>query len=195
MTRVMVLGMHHINVSQEQWNKNPKASHYKVPAIDLCGSDYGIDFYKALDGNYKCIGGTVNSWGTGFIPVDKNGKAEQVMLADGTIGYFGVYMVHSNLNYPKGKIYRRGTVMYQEGSYAGRNRVGNHIHLEVFRYNPKTERVPKRVPVKGNIYNTYRFSDASYIDPSELWIASDYSKIVNLSGMSFGITTLNDCTH
>lgn len=196
MTRVLVIGMHHINVTQPQWNQSKTSSHYNVPAIDLGGEDTGIDYYRALDGDYKCIGGTVNSWGTGFIPVDENGQPEEVMLADGTIGYYGIFLVHSNLKYTRGKIYKKGQVIYQEGNYTGyANRsMGYHIHLEVFNYNPKTCKVPKRVKVKDNIYNTYRFSDSSYIDPSELWIATDYSKIVNLNGMAFGLTTLKDCT-
>lgn len=190
--RKLTIGMRTVNVSQRQWNPSRSASHYNLPAVDLCGEDRGIDRWRAMDGAYKCIGGTYNSWGTAFIPVTPDGKPEMVELADGTQGYFGLFLVHSNISYKKGTIYPQGSTMYYEGTY--KNQTGNHIHAEVFRYNPKRPTVPKRESVPDNRYNTYRFTEASYIDPSELWIITDYSRVFNCEnmGQSFGRCTLQE---
>ena len=180
--RKLTIGMHHIRVTQPQWNPARESSHWGVPAVDLAGSDSGIDYFKAIDGAYKIIGFWGTSGGTGFIPVDANGKPEPVELADGKEYYAGLYMVHDSTPRKLGAIIPRGGVMYQEGTKG--KATGNHIHLEVFRYNPARPILPKRVAVKGNRYGSYAFQD--YIDPSMLWVDRSYSAIVNLSGQSFG---------
>ncbi len=180
--RKLTIGMHHINVTQPQWNPDRESSHWSVPAVDLAGSDSGIDYFKAIDGAYKIIGFWGTSGGTGFIPVDANGKPEPVELADGKEYYAGLYMVHDSTPRKLGTIIPKGGVMYQEGTKG--KATGNHIHLEVFRYNPALPILPKRVAVKGNRYGSYAFQD--YLDPSMLWVDRSYSAIVSLSGQSFG---------
>ena len=180
--RKLTIGMHHIRVTQPQWNPARESSHWGVPAVDLAGSDSGIDYFKAIDGAYKIIGFWGISGGTGFIPVDANGKPEPVELADGKEYYAGLYMVHDSTPRKLGAIIPRGGVMYQEGTKG--KATGNHIHLEVFRYTPARPILPKRVAVKGNRYGSYMFQD--YIDPSMLWVDKSYSTIVELNGQTFG---------
>ncbi len=180
--RKMTIGMHHIRVTQPQWNPARESSHWGVPAVDLAGSDSGIDYFKALDGAYKIIGFWGASGGTGFIPVDASGRPEKVLLADGKEYYAGLYMVHDSTLRKLGAIIPKGGVMYQEGTKG--KATGNHIHLEAFRYNPACPILPKRVAVKGNRYGSYAFQD--YIDPSMLWIDRSYSTIMELSGQTFG---------
>ncbi len=180
--RKLTIGMHHINVTQRQWNSARQSSHWGIPAVDLAGSDSGIDFFKALDGAFKIIGFWGTSGGTGFIPVDASGKPEKVLLADGKEYYAGLYMVHDSTARKLGAIIPKGGVLYQEGTKG--KATGNHIHLEVFRYDPEHPILPKRVAVKGNVYGSYMFQD--YLDPSMLWIDRSYSTIVSLNGQSFG---------
>lgn len=180
--RKLTIGMHHINVTQRQWNSARQSSHWGIPAVDLAGSDSGIDFFKALDGAFKIIGFWGTSGGTGFIPVDASGRPEKVLLADGKEYYAGLYMVHDSTARKLGAIIPKGGVLYQEGTKG--KATGNHIHLEVFRYDPEHPILPKRVAVKGNAYGSYMFAD--YLDPSMLWVDRSYSAIVSLSGQSFG---------
>lgn len=180
--RKMTIGMHRIRVTQPQWNPARESSHWSIPAVDLAGSDSGIDYFKALDGAYKIIGFWGTSGGTGFIPVDASGRPEKVLLADGKEYYAGLYMVHDSTLRKLGTIIPKGGVMYQEGTKG--KATGNHIHLEVFRYDPAHPILPKRVAVKGNHYGSYAFQD--YIDPSMLWVDKSYSTIMELCGQTFG---------
>ena len=180
--RKLTIGMHHINVTQPQWNPARETSHWGIPAVDLAGSDSGIDFFKALDGAFKIIGFWGTSGGTGFIPVDASGKPEKVLLADGKEYYAGLYMVHDSTARKLGAIIPKGGVLYQEGTKG--KATGNHIHLEVFKYDPAHPILPKRVPVKGNVYGSYMFAD--YLDPSMLWVDKSYSTIMELCGQTFG---------
>lgn len=189
--RKMTIGMHHINVTQKEWNPKKTSSHYLIPGVDLAGEDTGIDFYKALDGRYLSLGQWGGKWGTAFIPVDEKFKPQKTELADGRQGYYGIYLCHDNHPHIRGRVYNIGDVMYMEGTSGGKA-TGNHIHMEVFQFDPHNYwKFPEREYVKGNVYNTYRFK--RYWNPSELWVATDYSTIVNLNGQTFGLTTLNDC--
>ncbi len=78
-------------------------------------------------------------------------------LADGKEYYAGLYMVHDSTSRKLGAIIPKGSVMYQEGTKG--KTTGNHIHLEVFRYNPTRPILPKRVADKGNRYGSYMFQD------------------------------------
>lgn len=188
----MVLGMHHVNVTQKEYERSKTSTHYHLPAIDLAGEDTGIDYYKALDGRYMCIGTWGPSGGTAFIPVDSRNKPEKTMLADGRVGYFGIYMVHDWGSHYKYRIYRVGDVMYKEGTKG--NATGNHIHLEVFEYDPKH---PYTIPERTkNDVGQWMFKDTGKtraINPSELWIATDYSTRIDNKKQTFGETTLSDC--
>ena len=100
-------------------------------AIDMAGSDVGIDFWYA-QGRWKCMAGP---WGNGtyfFCPVDENGKTTQVHCADGKDRIVTLALTHSEQKYVKsivGKIYENGTPMYEEGVKGWAT--GNHIHAEV----------------------------------------------------------------
>lgn len=207
--RKMVIGMHHLNVSQCQWMPYDVSSHHNVPAVDLAGSDIGRDYWKALDGKYKSIGTYGGANGTGFIPIDANNNPEQTEAADGSVDYYGIYLVHDNNAHKAGVIYNVGDVMYTEGtkglSYTGTP--PNHIHCEVFKFNPSNPVLPARIVVTsgtvgavpgGKPLQTSRFPDGVYLDPSELWYASDYTTVVKMGAsdggwkQTFGVTTLAD---
>ena len=100
-------------------------------ALDMAGSDSGIDFWYA-QGRWKCIAGP---WGNGtffFVPVDAKGDITKVHCADGVDRIVTLALTHSNQLYVKstvGKIYENGEPMYEEGVKGWAT--GNHIHAEV----------------------------------------------------------------
>lgn len=100
-------------------------------AMDLAGSDNGVDFWFA-QGNWKCIAGP---WGNGtyfFTAVDDNGTYCKVHCADGVDRFITLALTHSMTQYIKttvGKIYKSGEPMYEEGTKGFAT--GNHIHLEI----------------------------------------------------------------
>lgn len=100
-------------------------------AMDLAGSDSGIDFWYA-QGNWKCIAGP---WGNGtyfFTAVDDNGLYCKVHCADGVDRFITLALTHSEeryINSEVGKIYKSGKPMYEEGKKGFAT--GNHIHLEI----------------------------------------------------------------
>lgn len=192
MTRVLTIGMHHVNVTQKEYERSRKSTHFKLPAVDLAGEDTGIDFYRALDGKYMCVGTWGPSGGTAFIPIDEHNRPEKTMLADGTIGYYGIYMCHDWSNHYKFSIYRIGDVMYKEGRKG--NTTGNHIHLEVFRFDPKNPYVvPKRTQNEVGQWMFEETGKTGPVNPSELWVATDYSVRVDSKKQTFGETTLEAC--
>lgn len=120
-------GMKVINISQLPY------SSFSHPngAMDMCGSDNGVDFWFA-QGDWKCIAGP---WGNGtyfFTHVDSNGRYEKVHCADGTDRYVTIALTHSEERYVDtvvGRIYKNGKPMYEEGKKGFAT--GNHIHYEV----------------------------------------------------------------
>ena len=120
-------GMKVINITQL-----PGGS-YSHPngAMDLAGSDNGIDFWFA-QGNWKCIAGP---WGSGtyfFMSCDKNGAPAAVHCADGVDRIVTLALTHSARIYVRptvGKVYGTGTPIYEEGTVG--NATANHIHVEV----------------------------------------------------------------
>lgn len=129
----LCFGMHHLNISQL-----PGGSYsHKNLALDLCGSDRGIDFYFAKCCAWKCIAGP---WGFGtyfFIPCDSKGNHIPVMCADGKQRKVTLALTHSEKKYVKttvGKIYAKNQPMYEEGMNGKASNPaisGNHIHLEI----------------------------------------------------------------
>lgn len=123
----LCIGMKVINITQLPGGS---LSH-KNKAIDLAGSDAGIDYWFS-QGRWKCIG----AWGTAgtnfFTAVDQNGNYTKVHCADGHDRYVTIALTHSNRKYAKtmvGRIYTDGMPMYEEGTNG--NATGNHIHCEV----------------------------------------------------------------
>lgn len=124
----LVFGMKMINISQL-----PGGS-YSHPngALDMVGSDNGIDFWFA-QGYWKAIAGP---WGNGtyfFMSCDAKGAPAAVHCADGKDRIVTLALTHSARQYVRtqvGKVYGTGTPMYEEGT-VGQNVTGNHIHVEV----------------------------------------------------------------
>ena len=100
-------------------------------AIDMAGSDRGIDFWFS-QGRWKCIAGP---WGNGtffFVPVDESGNVTKVHCADGVNRVVTLALTHSNQLFTRsmvGRIYENGVPMYEEGTKGWAT--GNHIHAEV----------------------------------------------------------------
>ena len=100
-------------------------------AMDMAGSDAGIDFWFA-QGRWKCIAGP---WGNGtyfFTAVDAKGNVEKVHCADGKDRVVTLALTHSAKKYVKtklGAIYENGIPLYEEGTVG--KATGNHIHYEV----------------------------------------------------------------
>ena len=123
----LCFGMKVLNISQLPGGS---FSHPNF-AMDLCGSDNGIDFWFA-QGNWKC---TAGPWGNGtyfFVSCDKTGKAVPVHCADGKDRIVTLALTHSEQRYVKtqvGKVYLDGEAMYEEGEKG--QATGNHIHLEI----------------------------------------------------------------
>ncbi len=123
----LCFGMKVINVTQV-----PGGS-YSHPnnAMDLAGSDNGVDFWYA-QGNWKCIAGP---WGNGtyfFTAVDDDGTYCKVHCADGKDRFITLALTHSLERYIDtvvGKTYKNGQPMYEEGTKGFAT--GNHIHLEI----------------------------------------------------------------
>ena len=97
-------------------------------AMDMAGSDAGIDFWFA-QGRWKCIAGP---WGNGtyfFTAVDAKGNVEKVHCADGKDRVVTIALTHSAKKYVKtklGAIYQNGIPLYEEGTVG--KATGNHIH-------------------------------------------------------------------
>ena len=123
----LCFGMKVINITQLPGGSYSHPNY----AMDLAGSDSGIDFWYA-QGNWKCIAGP---WGNGtyfFIPVDAAGNTVSVHCADGVNRVVTIALTHSENKYIKtkvGTIYKNGMPMYEEGVKG--KATGNHIHLEI----------------------------------------------------------------
>lgn len=127
MTYNLVFGMKVISFSQL-----PGGS-YSHPnnALDMIGSDNGVDFWFA-QGYWKAIAGP---WGNGtyfFMSCDAKGAPAAVHCADGKDRIVTLALTHSARQYVRtqvGKVYGTGTPMYEEGTVG--KATGNHIHVEV----------------------------------------------------------------
>ena len=130
-------GMKVINFSQLPGGNKSHPNY----ALDLAGSDTGIDFWYA-QGRWKCIKKIWKNYYTFlFCPVDPAGNYTKVHCADGVDRIVTIALTHSDsvsirdafgriLSTIKvGYIYENGAPMYQEGKDG--NATGNHIHLEV----------------------------------------------------------------
>ena len=121
-------GMKVINVTQLPGGSFSHPNY----AIDLAGSDAGIDFWFAV-GNWKCIAGP---WGNGtffFKSCDAAGNTAKVRCADGRDRVITLALTHASGLYVKpvvGKVYHDTQPMYEEGR-VGKGVTGNHIHAEI----------------------------------------------------------------
>ena len=171
-------GMKVINITQLP------QGNYSHPnyAMDLAGSDMGIDFWFS-QGRWKCHAG---EWGNGtyfFIPVDEKGKTCKVHCADGKDRVVTIALTHSNKRYIKtqvGKIYDNGVPAYEEGT-KGRA-TGNHIHLEVALGVQSTKHYDSKL-------NVYRMNNE--LNPLEMFFVNKaFSKI---APSSLGKNKLKSC--
>lgn len=143
-------------------------------AVDLAGSDSGIDFYFA-QGPLKCIAGP---WGSGtyfFVPVDANGVPTKVHCADGVDRIVTLALTHSERKYIKttvGKIYPDQTPCYEEGKLG--KATGNHIHLEVAEGIRESKYYDKKLKV-------YRMEGE--LDPIKtIFVNKSFSTVTNTHG-------------
>lgn len=124
-------GMKVINITQLPGGSYSHPNY----ALDLAGSDSGIDFWYAV-GNWKCMAGP---WGNAtyfFKSCDAAGNTVKVRCADGRDRVITLALTHGAGLYIKpvvGKVYRDGQAMYEEGrvSQPGQKITGNHIHAEI----------------------------------------------------------------
>lgn len=120
-------GMKVINITQL-----PGGS-YSHPnnAVDLAGSDAGIDFWFAV-GNWRC---TAGPWGNGtyfYVSCDASGNQAKVRCADGRDRVITLALTHAAGLYVRpvvGRVYRDGQQLYEEGRVG--QATGNHIHAEI----------------------------------------------------------------
>lgn len=143
-------------------------------AMDLAGSDNGIDFWFA-QGDWKCIAGP---WGNGtyfFVPVNSAGNTTAVHCADGVDRIVTIALTHSETKYVKtkvGAIYRNGTPMYEEGVKG--KATGNHIHLEVAAGAQSTK-------TYDSAYKVYRMKNE--LNPLKVFYVNEaFSKVTNSKG-------------
>ena len=153
-------------------------------AIDLAGSDSGIDFAFALGDFWKCIGGP---WGSNtyfFTACDESGNPVPVHCADNANRIVTVAMTHARFNYVAkpyiGQIYKSGDPMYEEGTYSIDPKVqitGNHIHYEVAGGLQTTKSYDSSMGV-------YRM--ANELKPEDVcYICDSFSRVANLGGAQF----------
>ena len=130
----LCLPMKVINITQHS------GGSYSHPngALDLAGSDTGIDFAFAMGNFWRCISGPWGSHTYFFTACDEAGNAVPVHCADGKDRIVTVAMTHAAFQYVKapviGKIYKNGEPIYEEGTYSADPNIritGNHIHYEV----------------------------------------------------------------
>ena len=170
-------GMKVINITQLP---SDRYSHPNF-AMDLAGSDSGIDFWYA-QGRWKCIAG---EWGNGtyfFIPVDQNGNITKVHCADGKDREITIALTHSLKQYittKVGTIYENGIPMYEEGTKG--QATGNHIHLEIAEGKQDTKHY-------DSVLKVYRMNNE--LNPLKLmFVNKGFSEIKNTQGV-----TLPTCT-
>ncbi len=169
----LCLPMKVINITQHS------GSNFSHPngALDLAGSDAGVDFAFALGNYWRCIAGP---WGSNtyfFTASDAKGNPVTVHCADGVNRIVTVAMTHSNLRYNKpiiGKVYSDGEAIYEEGT-AGQA-TGNHIHFEVAEglHYSKT---------KDYNLNVYRMPNE--LKPEDVcFICDSFSKVKSMGGVT-----------
>lgn len=179
----LCLGMKVINITQLPGGS---LSH-KNKAMDLAGSDSGIDYWYA-QGKWKCTG----SWGTAgtyfFSPVDSKGNYTKIHCADGKNRFVTLALTHSDKKYAHttvGKIYDNGVPMYEEGTNG--NATGNHIHVEVAEGIQTTK-------TRNKSLGYYIFHSSKYfyftmqneLDPVKVFFINDsFSTVKNTLGAKF----------
>ena len=126
-------------------------------AIDLAGSDAGIDYWYAV-GNWRCLA----TWGEAgtyfFVSCDAVGNTCKVRCADGHDRVITLALTHGAGFYVKpviGKVYLDGQVMYEEGRKG--KATGNHIHAEI----AQGTQTRKYYDAKMNVYRMNNELDIS----------------------------------
>lgn len=126
-------------------------------AIDLAGSDAGIDYWYAV-GNWRCL----STWGEAgtyfFVSCDAVGNTCKVKCADGQDRVITLALTHGAGFYVKpviGKVYLDGQVMYEEGRKG--KATGNHIHAEI----AQGTQTRKYYDAKMNVYRMNNELDIS----------------------------------
>lgn len=166
----LCFGMKVINITQLP------SGDYSHPnnAVDLAGSDKGIDFWYA-QGDWRCIAGP---WGNGtyfFVPVDETGAITKVHCADGKDRVITIALTHSEQKYVTtkvGKTYLNGSAMYEEGVKG--QATGNHIHLEIAEGKQDTKHYDSKL-------KCYRMNNE--LNPIELmYVNDDFSRVENTKG-------------
>ena len=173
----LCLPMRVINISQVS------GGSYSHPngALDLAGSDTGIDFAYAL-GNWKCV---AFPWGSNtafFVSCDETGKTCKVHCADGVDRIITMAMTHAEFKYVSrpyaGRVYKEGEPMYEEGRYSINPKVkitGNHIHFEVAEGVQTTKLYDKTMGV-------YRMKNE--LKPENVcFICDSFSTVANMHGL------------
>lgn len=123
----LVFGMKVINITQLPGGSY---SHPNM-AVDLAGSDSGIDYWFA-QGYWKCIAGP---WGSGtyfFMSCNSAGAPAGVHCADDKERIVTLALTHSARKFARpvvGQVYGTGTPIYEEGTVG--QATANHIHLEI----------------------------------------------------------------
>ena len=174
----LCFGMHHLTVTQLPGGS---FSHPNL-AMDLAGSDAGVDFWFAKCCSWKCIAG---EWGNGtyfFIPCDSKGNHINIMCADGKQRKITIALTHSQKQWIKtttGKIYAKDQPMYEEGKKG--KATGNHIHLEVAEGYKTTKRYDSRLGV---------YTMGNELDPTKMFFVLDgFTKVVTTKGATLKHTS------
>ena len=175
-----VFGMKTLNISQIGSGYDGK-NHYSHTGyeLDLSGEDSGRDVWRNMmpDTFWLCAGrwGNATSGNTRFFwPVDANGKAKKILLADGTTDTITLALTHANEDYPVGKRYGFQEIMYREGTSGAAQ--GNHIHLEVCR-----GCVCRKIENAKGYYNLPGIMDARKV----FFILDGYTTVRNTQGLEF----------
>lgn len=151
-------------------------------AIDLAGSDSGVDFCYAVGNFWRCISGPWGSHTYFFTACDAYGNAVPVHCADEVCRIVTMALTHSDFTYTDppviGKIYKSGEVIYSEGMYG--KATGNHVHLEI---------------AEGLQYGKYYDEDlgvyrmqGELIPENVFFICDSFSTVANMGG-----TTMRHC--
>lgn len=162
-------GMKVINISQLPGGSYSHANN----ALDMCGSDKGVDFWYA-QGRWKCIAG---EWGNGtyfFVPVNSIGEITTVHCADGKDRVITIALTHSLKQFVKttvGKIYENGEPMYEEGTKG--QATGNHVHVEIAEGKQDTKHLDAKLNV-WRMNNELNPVDLMYVNDSFSKVAYDH---------------------
>lgn len=155
-------------------------SSYSHPngALDLAGSDGGIDFAYAI-GYWRCV---AFPWGYNtafFVSCDENGNDALVHCADGEDRIVTIAMTHGGFKYSAapvvGKVYKDGEIIYEEGMVGKPGQItGNHIHFEVAQGVQTTK-------YKDESMGVYRMKNE--LKPEDVcFICDSFSTVANMGG-------------